>query len=106
MLNGDIQAARVMRREDYTHLACCRFHGRGELFGDQPARIPGEIAQERRGKQRKQKQIRERQPKRRGSDQLTECRHGSYIPRRGWYGAAADQNLYRSWNATAKYARR
>lgn len=46
---------------------------------DQAARIPREIAEQRGGKQRKQQQVDQRQPERSGSDQLTECRHGSCI---------------------------
>ena len=37
---------------------------------------------------------------------LTECRHGSYTPRRESYEAAAARSPCRSWSAAAKYARR
>ena len=74
--------------------------------GDQAARVPGEIAEQRRREQREQKEIDQRQTERRRSDQLTECRHGSCIPRREWCEATAARSLCRSWNAAVKYARR
>jgi hypothetical protein len=63
--------------QDVADLADFRVHRGSDLFGDQPARIPGEIAEQRCGKQREQKQIGQRQPECRGADQFTECRHGS-----------------------------
>jgi hypothetical protein len=64
---------------DVADFADFRVHRGGDLLGDQPARIPGEIAQQRGGKQRKQKQIDQRQAKRRGADQFTECGHSSNL---------------------------
>ena len=75
----DEQPVQSAAPEDIADLADFRVHRGGDLFGDQPAGIPGEIAEQRSGKQREQEQIGQRQPERRGADQLTECRHGSYI---------------------------
>jgi hypothetical protein len=69
-----VQTAAVVGVGD---LADFRIDRGGDLLGDQAAGVPGEIADERGSKQRKQKQIKQRQPKRSGSDQFTECRHGS-----------------------------
>ena len=106
VLDGEDQPAQAAASKISLSLAGFRIDRRGDLFGDQAARIPGEIAQQRSGKQRKQKQIDQRQPKRRGPDQLTECRHGSCIQRREWCAAAVVRSPCRSWSAAAKYARR
>ena len=106
VLERENQSAQSAPPEDLADLAGFRVHRRGDLLGDQPARVPGEIAEQRGGKQCKQKQICQRQPERRGSDQLTECRHGSCPPRRESCEATAARSLCRSWNAAAKYARR
>ena len=91
---------------DVVDLAGFGVHRGGDLLGDEAARVPGEIGQQRSGKEREQKQIDQRQPKRRGADQLTECRHGSCIRRRGSCAARAAQNPCRSWSAAVRYARR
>src|SRR3954447_1991302 len=100
------KAAQSAPSEDIVDLAGFSVDRRGDLFRDQPARIPSEVAQQRGSKQRKQKQVGERQPERGSSDQLTECRHESYIPRRGWYGAAAARNPCRSSSVAWKCAHR
>ena len=79
VLDRKDQAAQAAAVVDVADLAGFRIHRGRDLFGDQPARVPGEIAEQRGGEQRKQKQIDQRQPERRGSDQLTECRHESCI---------------------------
>ena len=106
VLERENQSAQSAPPEDLADLAGFRVHRGSDLLGNQPARVPGEIAKQRRGEQRKQKQIYQRQPERRGSDQLTECRHGSCTPRRESYEAAAARSPCRSWSAAAKYARR
>src|SRR6185369_2787570 len=106
ILDGENKASKAAPAEDVADLTGFRVYRRCNLFGDQATRVPGEITQQRRRKQREQKKVNQRQPERGGSDQLTECRHGSYIPRREWYGAAAARIPCRFWSAAAKYAHR
>ena len=54
----------------------------GDLLGDQPARVPGEIAEQERRKQREHRQIDQRQLERRRAEKLAERRHASPMRRR------------------------
>ncbi len=63
--------------------------GRGDLLVDEALRVPGEVAEQRSREQRKEKQIDQRQAKRRGAKDFTEGRHGPCILRRAPYAEAA-----------------
>src|SRR4029077_15946118 len=65
-----------------------------------------EIGEQGRRIERENDEIDERQSERRGTDELTERRHGSCTPRRAPYEAEAARSPCRSWSAAAKYARR
>src|SRR5690606_24150382 len=80
--------------------------GLGDLLGDHPPRVPGEITEQRCGEQRKQEKVHQRQTKRRGADQFTEGRHVSCTRRREWCAGAAPPAPCRSSSAAVRYARR
>ena len=81
-------------------------HRLGDLLGDEPARVPREVAEEKGGEKREDREIGERQLERRRADEFTERRHGSCIRRPARCAAADAHSPCRSCCAGARCGRR
>src|SRR6185312_3535831 len=78
----------------------------GDLLGDEAAGVEREIPEQKGREQREHGQIDQCQLECCRPEKFTERRHGSCIPRRGWYAKAAGRNLYRFSSASARCERR